>query len=90
MDSKRIQPHYNVGDKLTVIDSVNKESEAVVMDVQVKDNQLKLFIHYVGWMDKSAQHSHSALKHKPMLRREQEPKLTSSTVSYSSVSGGPR
>ena len=31
-----------------MIDSVNKESEAVVMDVQVKDNQLKLFIHYVA------------------------------------------
>ena len=52
MDSKRIQPHYSIGDKLTVIDSVNKESEAVVMDVQVKDNQLKLFIHYVGWTEK--------------------------------------
>ena len=52
VDSKRIQPHYSIGDKLTVIDSVNKESEAVVMDVQVKDNQLKLFIHYVGWTEK--------------------------------------
>ena len=52
MDSKRIQPQYTIGDKLTVIDSVNKESEAVVMDVQVKDNQLKLFIHYVGWTEK--------------------------------------
>ena len=52
MDSKRIQPSYAVGDRLTVLDSVNKESECVVLDVAVKENQLKLLIHYVGWTDK--------------------------------------
>jgi hypothetical protein len=52
VDSKRIQPSYAVGDKLTVLDSVNKESECVVMDVQVKENQLKLLIHYIGWGEK--------------------------------------
>ena len=52
VDSKRIQPSYAVGDKLVVLDSVNKESEVVVMDVQVKENQLKLLLHYIGWGDK--------------------------------------
>ncbi len=34
---KRIQPDFKIGDRLTVLDSVSKESEAVVRDVQVKD-----------------------------------------------------
>ena len=52
VDSKRIQPKFSVGEKLTVKDTCQKDSEAQVLEVAIKDNQLKIFIHYIAWSDK--------------------------------------
>jgi hypothetical protein len=57
----RIQPDFKVGDKMTVKDTVNKESEAEVMDVTIRENCLKILIHYVGWSTKWYTHTHTHL-----------------------------
>jgi hypothetical protein len=53
----RIQPDFKVGDKMTVKDTVNKESEAEVMDVTIRENCLQILIHYVGWSTKWYTHT---------------------------------
>lgn len=50
--SARIQPHYDIGDKILLLDSVQKESEAMVEDIQIRENQLKLLVNYIGWSSK--------------------------------------
>lgn len=50
--SKRIQPQWCVNDRLTVLDSIGKETSAVVTEVSIIQNQLKIYIHFPGWSEK--------------------------------------
>jgi len=52
VSSKRIQPKFVVGERLWLRDSVNKEAEAQVIEVAIRDNQLKILVHYVAWSSK--------------------------------------
>lgn len=38
-----------VGDRLTVLDSVGKDCEVVVVEQAIRENALKILVHYIGW-----------------------------------------
>jgi hypothetical protein len=53
VDSPRIQPKFFVGERLLLKDSVGKDSEALVREVAIRENALKILVHYVHWSSKS-------------------------------------
>ena len=61
MSSPRIQPDFKVGERLTIVDSVGQESEAVVKEAAIRENALKIFVSYPGWSTRWSEVSYSVV-----------------------------